>query len=63
MAEKPFIRVKSKVTGHEFDIHEASFDDARHDRVKGFEPAKSPRRSTLADQKPTKKTADTAVEK
>lgn len=28
-----FIRVRSKTTGHEFDIHEHQFDDAKYSRV------------------------------
>lgn len=42
-----FIRVKSKATGHEFDIHETRFDEAKHTRVdkRRYPPVKSPRRT------------------
>lgn len=42
-----FIRVKSKATGHEFDIHESRFDEAKHARVdkRRYPPTKSPRRT------------------
>ena len=40
-----FIRVKSKVTGHEFDIHEHQFDGASHVRLWRFPPSKRWRRT------------------
>lgn len=40
-----FIRVKSKATGHEFDIHEHQFNEAKHTRVSRYPPASRPRRT------------------
>ena len=40
-----FIRVKSRDTGHEFDIHEEQFDEAKHTRVKRYPPSKRVRRT------------------
>lgn len=40
-----YIRVKSKVTGHEFDIHEHQFDETAHTRVKRYPPSKRVRRT------------------
>lgn len=40
-----FIRVKSLVTGHEFDIHEQQFDDAKHSKVKRYPPSTRVRRT------------------
>jgi len=40
-----FIRVKSRVTGHEFDIHEEKFDEARYTRVKRYKPSRRVRRT------------------
>lgn len=40
-----FIRVKSKATGHEFDIHEQQFDEAKHSRVKRYPPSSRVRRT------------------
>lgn len=40
-----FIRVKSKATGHEFDIHENQFDDAKHSRMNRYPPSKTHRRT------------------
>lgn len=40
-----FIRVKSKITGHEFDVHEEQFDEAAHSRVKRYPPSKRVRRT------------------
>lgn len=42
-----FIRVKSKLTGHEFDIHESRVDEAKHVRVdkKRYPPVSRPRRT------------------
>ena len=41
-----FIRVKSKITGHEFDIHESRVDEAKHARVdkRRYPPTKSARK-------------------
>lgn len=41
---KPFIRVKSKITGHQFDIHRQAFDPDRHELVKRVPDARAPRR-------------------
>ena len=42
-----FIRVKSKATGHEFDIHEHKFDEAKHRRVdqRRYPPVSRPRKT------------------
>lgn len=40
-----FIRVKSKLTGHEFDVHEHQVDEAEHTLVKRYPPSKHPRRT------------------
>lgn len=40
-----FIRVKSRDTGHEFDVHEAQFDEAKHTRVKRYPPSRRVRRT------------------
>lgn len=42
-----FIRVKSKATGHEFDIHESRFDESKHSRVdkRRYPPVSKPRRT------------------
>lgn len=40
-----FLRVKSKATGHEFDIHEHQFDEAKHTRVRRYPPSKRVRRT------------------
>lgn len=40
-----FVRVKSKATGHEFDVHEEQFDEAKHSRVKRYPPSKRVRRT------------------
>lgn len=40
-----FIRVKSKATGHEFDIHEHQFDESAHVRVKRYPPSHRVRRT------------------
>lgn len=40
-----FIRVKSKSTGHEFDIHEHQFDASRYTRVKRYPPSRRVRRT------------------
>lgn len=40
-----FIRVKSKATGHEFDIHEHQFDDAKHLRLVRYPPSSRVRRT------------------
>lgn len=39
-----YIRVKSKVTGHEFDLLESQFDESRYLRVARYEPTTRPRR-------------------
>lgn len=40
-----FIRVKSKITGHEFDIHDHQFDEAAHTKVKRHPPSRRVRRT------------------
>lgn len=40
-----FIRVESKVTGHQFDVHEEQFDEAKHVLVKRVEPSSRVRRT------------------
>lgn len=40
-----FVRVRSKATGHEFDIHEHQFDDAKHTKVKRYAPSPRVRRT------------------
>lgn len=40
-----FIRVESRVTGHQFDIHEEQFDETAHKRVKRYPPVSRPRRT------------------
>lgn len=40
-----FIRVESKVTGHQFDIHEEQFDEVLHKRVKRYPPSSRVRRT------------------
>lgn len=40
-----FVRVKSKATGHEFDVHEEQFDESKHSRVKRYPPSKRVRRT------------------
>jgi hypothetical protein len=44
---KPFIRVRSKITRHQFDIHRNSFNPAKHELVKRYPPASAPRRPKL----------------
>lgn len=38
-----FIRVRSKLTGHQFDIHESRFDPVKHVKVRWYPPSKSVR--------------------
>ncbi len=40
-----FVRVRSRLTGHHFDIHEHQFDGARHVRLWRFPPTVRPRRT------------------
>lgn len=40
-----FVRVKSKITGHEFDVHEHQFDESKHTKVKRYPPSKRVRRT------------------
>lgn len=40
-----FVRVRSKLTGHQFDIHEHQFDAAKHTRVARYPPSKRVRRT------------------
>lgn len=42
-----FIRVKSRATGHEFDLHESRFDEKRYTRVdkRIYPPTSKPRRT------------------
>lgn len=40
-----FIRVKSKITGHEFDIHEHQFEESEHTRVRRVPPSRRVRRT------------------
>ncbi len=49
MADKPFIRVRNRETGHEHDIHRQAFDEARHELVEDVEPSKLPRKPKLAE--------------
>lgn len=46
MGAKPFIRVRSLITGHQFDIHRNSFNPEKHERVekKRYPDAVAPRR-------------------
>lgn len=56
-----FIRVRSKVTGHQFDIQEHRFDESKHTRVKRFEPSKHPRRTKFNVGKPPAFSVSTPV--
>lgn len=47
MAEKPFIRVRNKATGHEYDVHEQALNEDRHEVVEGV-----PRSTTARPPKP-----------
>lgn len=40
-----FIRVKSRATGHEFDIHEHQFDEDKYTKVRRYPPSKRPRKT------------------
>lgn len=40
-----FIRVRSKVTGHQFDIAPRAFDAEKHELVKRLPAANAPRRA------------------
>lgn len=40
-----FIRVKSKATGHEFDIHEHQFNEDKHTKVRRYPPSTHVRRT------------------
>ncbi len=40
-----FIRVKSRVTGHQFDVHEEQVDESVHERVEHCPPSKRVRRT------------------
>ena len=42
--QKPFIRVRSKVTKHQFDIRRESFNEEKHERVKRVPDSWHPRR-------------------
>lgn len=41
---KPFVRVKSRITGHQFDIHRSRFDPEKHIRIARVPDAWAPRR-------------------
>lgn len=47
-----FVRVKSKATGHQFDIQEHRFDETKHSRVGRVPPSKHPRRTKFNVGKP-----------
>lgn len=57
-----FIRVKSKITGHEFDIHEEQFEEAAHTRVKRYPPSKRVRRTKFRVGKAPALSVSTKVE-
>lgn len=40
-----FIRVESRDTGHQFDVHEEQFDEAAHKRVSHYPPSKRIRKT------------------
>lgn len=40
-----FIRVKSRDSGHEFDIHEHQFDIAKHTKVRRYPPSTKVRKT------------------
>lgn len=60
-----FIRVKSKITGHEFDIHEAQFDEGKHALVdkRRYPPSKRVRRTKFRVRNARALSVSTKVEK
>lgn len=48
-----FIRVKSKATGHEFDVHEHQFNELKHTRVNRakYPPSVKPRKTKFRVRK------------
>lgn len=58
-----FLRVKNKITGHEYDIPEHQFDDAKHTRVKRYPPSKRMRRTKFRVGNLPALSVSTAVEK